>query len=186
MAKKQSGARGQKPDSGTRDRANAIPDALREAGKKAAELAQNPMARSLFAAGLLTAATALAANKSVRDSAKRSARNAQDAAEAAAEAAAESANKIGAAMITAATDAVRRMMAGAAAATGSARDADRPAPQRAAAPTSAKAKPAKARAAPAKAAAKSAAKPGRAAAKPAGARSPKGRGSGRGKPVPTA
>lgn len=89
---------------------NAEADALREAGRRAAELAQNPVARSLLAAGLVTAAASLAANKSFRHAAKKSARAAQDAAEAAAEAAAENASKIGAAMIEAATEAVRRMM----------------------------------------------------------------------------
>ncbi|WP_166038954.1 hypothetical protein, partial [Sphingosinicella sp. YJ22] len=34
--------------------AEAIPDALREAGRRAADLAQNPVARSLLAAGLVT------------------------------------------------------------------------------------------------------------------------------------
>jgi hypothetical protein len=41
----------------------AIPEALRDAGKRATDLAQNPYARSLLAAGLVTAAAALAANK---------------------------------------------------------------------------------------------------------------------------
>jgi hypothetical protein len=86
------------------------PAPLREAGRRAADLARNPVARSLLAAGLVTAAAALAANKNVRDSAKRGARNAREAAEAAADAAADNANKIGAAMINAATEAVRRMM----------------------------------------------------------------------------
>ena len=63
-----------------------------------------PVARSLLAAGLFTAAAALAANKNVRDS-QASARNAREAAAAAADAAADSANKIGAAMINAATEA---------------------------------------------------------------------------------
>ena len=113
MARKSSsgGQSGGSGDGGGRSTADMIPDALREAGRRAAELAQNPVARSLLAAGLVTAAAALAANKTVRESAKQSARQAQDAAEAAADAAAESASKIGAAMINAATDAVRRMMA---------------------------------------------------------------------------
>ena len=40
---------------GNKRPADAIPDALREAGRRAAELAQNPVARSLLAAGLVTA-----------------------------------------------------------------------------------------------------------------------------------
>ena len=43
-----------------------FPDALREAGQRAAELAQNPVARSMLAAGLVTAAAALTANAKVR------------------------------------------------------------------------------------------------------------------------
>ena len=88
----------------------AAEESLSVSAYRAAELAQNPVARSLLAAGLVTAASALAANKKVRESARRGARQARDAAEAAADAAADSANKIGAAMISAATDAVRRMM----------------------------------------------------------------------------
>jgi hypothetical protein len=83
-----------------------IPDALREAGQRAAELAQNPVARSMLAAGLVTAAAALTANQKVRDGAKRASRDAVDGAEAAA----DTANKIGAAMVSAATEAVRRLM----------------------------------------------------------------------------
>ncbi len=41
---------------------DAIPEALRDAGRRATDLAQNPYARSLLAAGLVTAAAALAAN----------------------------------------------------------------------------------------------------------------------------
>lgn len=74
---------------------------------KLAELAQNPMARSMLAAGLVTAAAALTANQKVRQSAKKAGREAMDGAEAAA----DNASKVGAAIITAATDAVRRFMA---------------------------------------------------------------------------
>ena len=95
---------------GGKNAADMIPDGLRDAGRRAAEMAQNPYARSLLAAGLVAAAAALAANKTMRSSAKKTARKAQSAAEAAADAAAESANSIGAAMINAATEAVRRMM----------------------------------------------------------------------------
>jgi len=84
----------------------AIPEALREAGRRAAELAQNPMARSLFAAGLVTAAAALAANKNVRDTTRKNLRDATDAAGVAA----ENAGKVGAAIVDAATDAIQRML----------------------------------------------------------------------------
>ncbi len=106
MAKKSTS--GGKNEAGGRSASDMIPDALREAGKRAAELARNPVARSLLAAGLVTAAAALAANKNVRDTARRGAKGAREAAEAAADAAADSASKIGAAMIDAATEAVRR------------------------------------------------------------------------------
>ena len=52
MAKKPSGSDGA-GSSGRRDPADLIPDALREAGKRAAELARNPVARSLLAAALV-------------------------------------------------------------------------------------------------------------------------------------
>jgi cobalamin biosynthesis Mg chelatase CobN len=85
---------------------DAIPEAMREAGKRAADLAQNPYARSLFAAGLVAATAALAANKNVRETTRKNLRDATDAAGVAA----ENAGKIGAAIIEAATDAVQRML----------------------------------------------------------------------------
>lgn len=85
----------------------AIPDALRDAGRRASDLAQNPYARSLLAAGLVTAAAALAANKNVRDATKRNIKAATDAAEVGA----ENAAKIGTAIIDAATEAVQRLIA---------------------------------------------------------------------------
>src|SRR3954471_5080491 len=106
MAKKSSGG----TKNGGSASADKIPDALREAGRPAADLARNPVARGMLIATLATAAAALATNKNIRESAKKNARKAQSAAEAAADAAADSANRIGAAMIDAATDAVRRMM----------------------------------------------------------------------------
>ncbi len=109
MAKKSSAGSGSKGGGG-RSAADMIPDGLRDAGKRAADLARNPVARSLLVAGLLTATAALAANKNARDTMKRTAKGARDAAEAATDAAAESANRIGAAMIDAATEAIRRMM----------------------------------------------------------------------------
>src|SRR3954468_18657610 len=86
--------------------AAAFPDALKEAGQRAAELAQNPVARSMMAAGLVAAAAALTANSRVRKKVSDASRDALDTAEAAA----DSASKIGAAIVTAATDAVRRML----------------------------------------------------------------------------
>src|SRR3954462_11721826 len=86
--------------------AAAFPDALKEAGQRAAELAQNPVARSMMAAGLVAAAAALTANSRVRKTVSDASRDALDTAEAAA----DSASKIGAAIVTAATEAVRRML----------------------------------------------------------------------------
>ena len=87
-----------------------ISAAMREAGARAAELAQNPVARSLLAAGLVTAAAALTSSKKVRANVQKASRDALDGAEAVADATTENANKIGAAIVSAATDAVRRMM----------------------------------------------------------------------------
>src|SRR4051812_31185042 len=75
---------------------------------KLAELAQNPLARSMLAAGLVAAAAALTTNQKVRQGAKKAGREALEGAEAAA----DNASKIGAAIVSAATDAVRRMMGG--------------------------------------------------------------------------
>lgn len=88
------------------DFAARIPPQLRDFAQKAAELAQNPVARTVIAAGLVSAAAALTANKKVRDNARKAGRDAIDSAEDAA----ESAGKMGAAMATAAADAFRRMM----------------------------------------------------------------------------
>ena len=54
----------QKSGGGAKKRgaAAAFPDALKEAGQRAAELAQNPVARRMMAAGLGAAAAALTAN----------------------------------------------------------------------------------------------------------------------------
>jgi hypothetical protein len=81
-------------------------EALREAGARAAELAGNPVARSMLAAGLVTAAAALTANARVRKTVRDAGGGALDTAEAAS----DSAAKIGAAMVTAATDAVKRLL----------------------------------------------------------------------------
>jgi hypothetical protein len=112
-----SGGKGRKEDKPETEESaapwDAIPEALRDAGRRATDLAQNPYARSLLAAGLVTAAAALAANKNVRDATRRNLKDATDAAEVAA----DNASKIGAAIINAATEAVQRMinLAGAAA-----------------------------------------------------------------------
>jgi hypothetical protein len=82
-----------------------IPASLKEFGQKAAELAQNPIARSVIAAGLVTAAAALTTNQKVRDSAKKTAKGAADATEEAA----AGATRLGEALVTAATDTFRRM-----------------------------------------------------------------------------
>jgi hypothetical protein len=74
---------------------------------KLTELANNPMARSMLAAGLVAAAAALTTNQKVRQSAKKAGQDALDGAGAAA----DNASKIGAAIVTAATDAVRRLLA---------------------------------------------------------------------------
>jgi len=92
---------------GTKKSNDKLPKALREAGQRAAELAQNPVARSMLAAGLVTAAAALTSSQKVRSSVKQAGKDAADTAEAAG----DSAAKIGAAIVTAATDAVRRLMA---------------------------------------------------------------------------
>jgi hypothetical protein len=89
---------------------DAIPKALKEAGQRATDLAQNPYARGLLAAGLVTAAAALAANKNVRDTTRRNVKDATEAATEAAEVAADNAGKIGVAIINAATEAVQRML----------------------------------------------------------------------------
>ena len=159
---------------------DAVAEALRDAGKRASDLAQNPYARSLLAAGLVAAAAALASNKNVRDVTKRNLRAATDAVEVGA----DNAGKIGLAIVNAATEAVQRMLtlgavAGGAASTGGAAKAkSSTAPKRAkpAAKAPARKAPAKSAAKPTKAAtstAKSAAAPARkapaktAAAKPA-------------------
>ena len=103
-----SGAARKTKSPGTSDK---MQQALRDAGNKAAELAQNPVARSMLAAGLVTAAAALTSSQKVRSTVRDASREALDNAEAAANTAADNASKIGAAIVTAATDAVRRLMA---------------------------------------------------------------------------
>jgi hypothetical protein len=81
-------------------------EALRDAGRRAADLAQNPYARSLLAAGLVAAAAALASNRSVREATRRNVKAMTEAAEVGA----ENAGRIGVAIVNAATEAVQRML----------------------------------------------------------------------------
>ncbi len=83
-----------------------ISKSLKEAGQKAAELAQNPVAHNMFAAGLVTAAAALTANKKFRNKVEDAGKTTQRKAEQTV----ENAGAIGTAIITAATDAVRRLL----------------------------------------------------------------------------
>jgi hypothetical protein len=94
--------------SGQSAAAERIPAALREFGEKAVELANNPIARSMIAAGLVTAAAALTANQKNRDAVRKVASDAADATEDAA----ENARRIGAALVTAATESFQRMFSG--------------------------------------------------------------------------
>lgn len=144
-------------------------DSLREAGQKAADLARNPVARNMFAAGLVTAAAALTANKKFRSNVKQAGKDAQDAAASTA----DNASKIGAAIIGAATDAVRKLLgseeetlASKPARKAPAKKAAKPAAKKSAAkPTASKAKP-KAKATEPAAPAKAKAAPKRAKAAP--------------------
>lgn len=95
---------------------SAQADALRDAGRRAADLAQNPYARSLLAAGLVAAAAALASNRNVREATRRNVRAMTEVAEVGA----ENAGKIGLAIVNAATEAVQRMLKAGAAAAGEA------------------------------------------------------------------
>lgn len=90
-------------------KASSKKSTMSSATDKLSELAQNPVARSMLAAGLVAAAAALSTNEKVRQGAKKAGRDALDGAEAAA----DNASKIGAAIVTAATETVRRLMAGA-------------------------------------------------------------------------
>jgi hypothetical protein len=88
------------------DGGDRIQQQIRDFAQKAADLAQNPVARTMIAAGLVTAAAAITANKKVRDNAKKAGRDAVDSAEDAAEAA----GRIGTAVVSAAADAFRKVM----------------------------------------------------------------------------
>lgn len=144
---------------------DGISDALRDASKKASDLAQNPYARSLLAAGLVAAAAALASNKNVREVTRRNLRTATEAVEVGA----DNAGKIGVAIVNAATEAVQHLLSltGAASAAasaakpapaGKAKSAAAPKPKAAAKPRTAKTATAKAPAAKAAASRKPAAR----------------------------
>lgn len=110
MAKSSSGAGGdgsnETRQGGGEETGDRIQQQIRDFAQKAADLAQNPVARTMIAAGLVTAAAAMTSNKKVRDNVKKAGRDAADSAEEAAEAA----SRIGTAVVNAAADAFRRVM----------------------------------------------------------------------------
>ena len=85
---------------------DAMSDTLRDAVKRAGDLAQNPYARGLLAAGMAAAAAALVANKNAREATRRNVKGATEAAEAAA----HQASEVGVAIVNAATEAVQHML----------------------------------------------------------------------------
>jgi len=85
-----------------------IPKSLRDSGKAAIKLSQNPAARELLSAGLMAAATAIAANSRARKAAMDSGQQAKDAMGDAVHSASDSATKIGAALVGAASVAAQR------------------------------------------------------------------------------
>jgi hypothetical protein len=87
-----------------------IPKTLRDGGKAAMKLAQNPVARDLLSAGLVAAATAVAANSRARKAAVDGTREAADTMAGAAATASTSAAKIGAALVDAAGSAAERFL----------------------------------------------------------------------------
>ncbi len=155
---------------------DGISEALRDASKKASDLAQNPYARSLLAAGLVAAAAALASNKNVREVTRRNLRTATEAVEVGA----DNAGKIGVAIVNAATEAVQHLLSLTGAASAAAAAA-KPAPAKAAAKPKTAAKPRAAKPAAAKAPAAKAAAPR--ARKPA-AKAPAAKTAARAKPAP--
>src|ERR1041384_1867269 len=86
--------------------ADGIYEALRDAGRRASDLAQNPYAKGLIAAGLVAAAASLASNKNLRKATRRNLKAAADTAEIGA----GNAGKVGLAIVTAATEAVQQML----------------------------------------------------------------------------
>lgn len=89
-----------------------IPKTLRDSGKAAMKLAQNPVARELLSAGLVAAAAAVAANSRARKAAMDGGRDAADAVTGAAATATSSAAMIGAALVEAAGTAAERFLSG--------------------------------------------------------------------------
>lgn len=87
-----------------------IPKTLRDSGKAAMKLAQNPVARELLSAGLVAAAAAVAANSRARKAAIEGGRDAADAVTGAATTASSSAAMIGAALVDAAGSAAERFL----------------------------------------------------------------------------
>ena len=87
-----------------------IPKTLRDSGKAAVKLAQNPVARELLTAGLAAAATAIAANGRARKAATDAGRAAADATGEAASTAGDSAARIGAALAGVAGVAAQRFL----------------------------------------------------------------------------
>lgn len=85
-----------------------IPKTLRDSGKAAIKLAQNPAARELLSAGLVAAATAVAANSRARKAAMDGGREAADAMGEATAKASDSAAKFSAALAGAAGIAAQR------------------------------------------------------------------------------
>lgn len=85
-----------------------IPKSLRDGGKAAVKLAQNPVARELLSAGLMAAATAVAANSRARAAAANGGRDAADAVNDIATTASDNAAKIGMALVGAAGSAAQR------------------------------------------------------------------------------
>lgn len=89
-----------------------IPKTLRDSGKAAMKLAQNPVARELLSAGLIAAATAVTANSRARKAALDGGRDAADAVSGAAATASDNAAKLGAALVDAAGNAAQRFLNG--------------------------------------------------------------------------
>lgn len=89
-----------------------VPKTLRKSGKVALKLAQNPVAREMLAAGLMAAATAVAANRNARRTGQQGARNMADTLNEAADSMATGANKVGAALLAAAAEAAQRFLDG--------------------------------------------------------------------------
>lgn len=87
-----------------------IPKTLRDSGKAAMKLAQNPVARELLSAGLVAAAAAVAANSRARKAAIDGGRDVADAVTGAATTASSSAAMIGAALVDAAGTAAERFL----------------------------------------------------------------------------